>query len=434
MSTKEQELDVLIKSDTNLSNTNRVVIEKTLAQMNFSDAAKELLLNPNSPENDLDSLQSIALTQQHLAQVKKSLGEIVESLQDNPSLISRAAAFWGELPLWQRIIGGVAISGPTLIIGAAAHIGFLVTISGVSALAYTTSSIVLDDHHYHTRSIAQKLKEGIFGVAEILELTIGALDAIRKKLAVEIERFREENEKLAKNITRLNEEVETLSAQVEVYVETEKLLRKTKDELEKTAISLKQDAEKQSKQFDTTQKELIKAREEHSRSLLLLSQKTSELSEVRISMGAEVEKARKIASTLEGAVKILSSTAITDSNQRLSFQEKLDSFIDKKTASFDEVAKRMLQAESDLFQVKTELKASTERFHKLLELQEKQLQRLQSLDKRVDSSVHPELNPVKTEEQIKPEGLLSKLGFMALPQIWPMSNPSPSPKLNTPAP
>lgn len=71
MSTKEQELDVLIKSDTNPSNTNRVVIEKALSQMNFSDAAKQLLLNPNSPESDLDSLQSIALTQEHLAQVKK---------------------------------------------------------------------------------------------------------------------------------------------------------------------------------------------------------------------------------------------------------------------------------------------------------------------------------------------------------------------------
>ncbi|WP_454783778.1 LegC2/C7 family Dot/Icm T4SS effector [Legionella sp. WA2024007413] len=434
MSIKEQELDVLIKSDTNLSNTNRVVIEKALSQMNFSDAAKELLLNPDSPEHDLDSLQSIALTQQHLAQVKKSLGEIVESLQDNPSLISRAAAFWGELPLWQRIIGGVAISGPTLIIGAAAHIGFLVTISGVSALAYTTSGIVLDDHHYHTRNIAQKLKEGIFGVAEILELTIGALDAIRKKLAVEIERFKEENEKLARNISRLNEEVETLSAQVEVYVETEKLLRKTKDELEKTAASLKLDVEKQNKQFETTQKELMKARDEHSRSLVLLSQKTSELSEVRISMGAEVEKAKKIASTLEGTVRILSSTAITDSNQRLSFQEKLNSFLDKKAASFDQVAERICKVESELLEVKSELKASTERFNKLLELQERQLQRLQSLDKRVDSSVNPELNPVKTEEQTKPEGLLSKLGFMALPQIWPINNPSPAPKQQSSVP
>ncbi|MCW8482703.1 hypothetical protein OQJ14_04945 [Fluoribacter dumoffii] len=430
MSIKEQELETLIKNDAH-PNPNKVIIEKALAQMSFSDAAKQLLLNPGSSQENLDSLQSIALTQEHLAQVKKSLGAIVDSLHDNPSLISRAAAFWGELPLWQRIVGGVAISGPTLIIGAAAHIGFLITISGVSALAYTTSGIVLDDHHYHTKSIAQKLKEGIFGVAEILELTIGALDTIRKKLAIEIDKFKEENEKLAHNITRLNEEVETLSAQVEVYVETEKLLRKSKEDLEKTASSLKLDLEKQSEQYEINQKELEKIRGEHSRSLLLLSQKTAELAEVRKSMGTEIERAKMIASTLEGTVKTLSSAAIDDGTQRQAFQDKLNSFLADKASNFDLIAERMNKAESELALVKSELNKSTERFKKLLELQEMQLKRLQGLDRRVDASVHPEMHS-KNEEQIKAEGLLSKFSFMALPQIWPLNNTPQSSKPNAP--
>ncbi|MGL5741373.1 MAG: hypothetical protein ACRCXC_01900 [Legionella sp.] len=159
MSTTEQELDVITNTDTNPPNPNIAIVKKALTKMNFSNAAKQLLLNPNEKPSDLDSLQSIALTQEQLSQVKKSLGAIVNSLQENPSLISRAAKFWGELPLWQIIVGGVVISGPTLVIGAAAHIGFLVTISGVSVIAYTTSGIVLDDHHYHTQSIAIKLKE-----------------------------------------------------------------------------------------------------------------------------------------------------------------------------------------------------------------------------------------------------------------------------------
>ncbi|MCW8400287.1 hypothetical protein OQJ26_16010 [Legionella sp. PATHC038] len=432
MSTNEQELDTYIKRDTNLSNANKVIIEKALAQMSFSDAAKQILLDPKSPPADLDSLQSIALTQEHLIQVKKSLGAIVDSLQANPSLISQAAAFWGELPLWQRILGGVALSGPTLIIGAAAHIGILVTISGVSALAYTTSGIVLDDHHYHTKNITQKLKEGIFGVAEILELTIGALDSIRKKLAAEIDKFKAENEKLAHNITRLNEEVETLSAQVEVYVETEKLLRKTKEKLEETNSALKQDLQKQNEQFQANQKALLIAQDEHSKCLLLLSQKTSELSDVRQSMGAELEKAKKIATSLEGTVKVLSSAAISDSSQRQAFQEKLNNFLTDKAANFDQVAERMSKAESELSMVKSELKASTERFNKLLELQEKQLQRLQGLDRRVDASIHPEQHSTQGEEQVKSEGLLSKLGLMALPQIWPLTNSTQPAKQNSP--
>lgn len=76
MSIKEQELETLIKNDAH-PNPNKVIIEKALAQMSFSDAAKQLLLNPGSSQENLDSLQSIALTQEHLAQVKKALGQLL---------------------------------------------------------------------------------------------------------------------------------------------------------------------------------------------------------------------------------------------------------------------------------------------------------------------------------------------------------------------
>ncbi|KTD11031.1 inclusion membrane protein A [Legionella gratiana] len=422
MSSNEQELQENFKTEPNSPTKNKVLVEKALAQMNFSNAAKQLLLDPNSPTTDLNSLQSIALTQEHLTQVKKSLGAIVDSLQENPSLISRAAKFWGEIPLWQRILGGVAISGPTFLIGAAAHIGFLVTISGVSALAYTTSGIILDDHHYHSKSIAQKLKEGIFGVAEVLELTIGALDSIRKKLAIEVERFKEENNKLANNITQLNEEVETLSMQVETYVKTEELLRKQKTDLENIAIGLRKDIEKQGQLFEANQQELAKVKEWHEKSVLQLSQKASELSEVRKSMSTEIEKAKKIASTLEKTVKFLSNTGINDSSQREEFQKKLDKFLSEKNTSFDEITERMSNAEKELSEVKSELKASNERYKLLLDLQEKLICRLELLDQSVDSSMNPESIPVPNQEQVTTGGLLSVFGFLARP-LWSGNTP-----------
>ncbi|KTD59604.1 inclusion membrane protein A [Legionella santicrucis] len=427
MASNEEELQEKLKTESNQSDKNRVLVEKTLAQMNFSDAAKQLLLDPNSPTTDLDSIQSIALTQEHLTQVKKSLGAIVDSLQDNPSLISRAAKFWGEIPLWQRILGGVAISGPTFLVGAAAHIGFLVTISGISALAYTTSGIILDDHHYHSQSIAQKIKEGIFGVAEVLELTIGALDSIRRKLAIEVERFRTENDKLAKEITHLYDEVETLSMQVECFQKTEELLRKQKTDLENISITLKQDLEKNGELFQANQLELAKVKGWHEKSLLQLSEQASQLSEVRKSMGKEVEKAKKIASTLETTVRFLTNTGINDTKQREVFQEKLDEFLEK-TNSFDEITERMSNAEKELSEVKFELKASNERYKLLLDLQEKLICRLELLDQSVDSSMNPELTPqriqmpTQNQEQVKTGGLLGVFGFMARP-LWPSSVP-----------
>lgn len=424
MASNEQELQEKLKTESNLSDKNRVLVEKTLAQMNFSNAAKQLLLDPNSPTTDLDSLQSIALTQEHLTQVKKSLAAIVDSLQDNPSLISRAAKFWGEIPLWQRILGGVAISGPTFLVGAAAHIGFLVTISGISALAYTTSGIILDDHHYHSQSIAQKLKEGIFGVAEVLELTIGALDSIRKKLAIEVERFKTENDRLAKEVTHLHDEVEMLSMQVECLQKTADLLNNQKIELEKIAITLKQDLGKNGELFKANQLELAKVKELHEKSLLQLSEQASQLSEVRKSMGKEVERAKEIASTLEKTVKFLTNTGINDSKQRQVFQEKLDKFLSEKTSGFDEVTERMSNAEKELSQVKSELKASNERYKILLDVQEKLIYRLQLLDQSVYSSMNPQSiqTPSQNPEQVKTGGLLSVLGFMSRP-LWPSSVP-----------
>lgn len=433
MASKEEDV---LNSDSNSSSTNRSIVEKALTKMSFSDAAKQLLLNPNSQESDLDSLQSIALTQEHLTQVKKSLGTIVDSLQENPSLISRAAKFWGELPIWQRVLGGVVISGPTFVVGAAAHIGFLVTISGVSALAYTTSGIVLEDHHYHTKNINQKLKEGIFGVAEILELTIGALDVIRKKLAIEVERFKTENDKLAKSINQLNDEVDTLSMQVECYVRTESLLRKQKTDLENITNSLKQDLEKQGNLFEAKQQELDRVKEWHERSLVQLSEKVSELAETRKSMGIEIDKARKISSTLENTVKILSSSVINDSNQRQTFQQQLKEYLSEKTTNFEEVAVRMSNAEKELSEVKSELKASNERYKVLLDLQERLIHRLELLDQSVELSLTPEQDPQsiqnlsQSQEPVKNGGLLSILGFMARP-LWSTGTTKIEPKVQT---
>lgn len=148
-------------------------------------------------------------------------------------------------------------------------------------------------------------------------------------------------------------------------------------------------------------------------------------------MGTEIERAKMIASTLEGTVKTLSSAAIDDGTQRQAFQDKLNSFLADKASNFDLIAERMNKAESELALVKSELNKSTERFKKLLELQEMQLKRLQGLDRRVDASVHPEMHS-KNEEQIKAEGLLSKFSFMALPQIWPINNTPQSSKPNAP--
>lgn len=395
MATNETELQVLIQSDKNSVITTEGS-ESTLKDPKTSTA---------TPEIETDSLNKIVHTQKQLSQVKESLGSIVDSIAENPSLFTRAATAWGELPMWQKVTGGIVLTGPSLAIGLFAHIGVLLVIGGVTGIAYTASGIVLDDHHTCNVNIAKRLKEGIFGLADVLQITIEALDAIRKMFAEEIAKFKNENIRLTENIDRLGNEVESLSMQVELYIETERLLRETKNELEQTAKKLEESATKQTELLEENQKVLSKIRKDYEKSQLQLAEKVIELHEVKVSLGLEVQKAKTVAKTLEGTVQTLTGTVIADEEQRVSFQQKLDGFLNNKQLGFDQVAERICKAEEELRLVKEELKKSNERYEELLSRQEKQVERLEQL------GLHKLVLQVVNKENIRPSNDSVNLGL-----------------------
>ena len=333
-----------------------------------------------------DSLENIVATQKQLSQVKESLGTIIDTMAQNPSLFTRASTYFGEMQLWQKIAIGLGLSVPTLAAGIFAHVGILLVISGVTVVTYTAAGIVLDDHHSCNVNIAERLKAGIFNLADVLQLTIDALDNIRQKLAEEIEKFKAENIKLAKHVNNLGDQIETLSSQVQLYMETEKLLRATKDSLEEIAVQLKDSFSDQSELLKDTQDQLEKATKEHKKSQEQLSEKIIELNSVKVEMGLEVEKARIVATTLQGAVSTLTGTVITDKKQRDEFQKRLDGFLEDKEKSFDQVADRIFEAERELASVKDELRAVKEELNRSLENhkallveQGKQINRLEAI-------------------------------------------------------
>lgn len=357
------------------------------------------------PENNQDNLKQIANSQEQLSQIKKSLGVIIDTMEQNESFFSRAANFWGKLPLWQKILGGIALTVPTLAAGLAAHIGILLAISGVTVIAYTASGIVLDDHHSCNKNIADRLKQGIFSLADILEITIAALEKVRQNLAIEIEKFRIQNEKLTNTIGELGGQVESLTNQVEIFIATEQLLRTSKEELEATNQNLKQTVAENNDLLRANQQELTQVKQDYEKSRIQLSEKVTELAEVRVSMGLEVEKAKKVAATLQGTVQTLSSTVIEDSSHRKAFQEKLEHFLVDSEASFDKVADRICEAERELAAVKEELQHSNERYQSLLERQEKQVDRLEKLEVKATS--------IQTTPKITFSRLLTEQGLYA---------------------
>ncbi|ASQ45210.1 LegC2/C7 family Dot/Icm T4SS effector [Legionella clemsonensis] len=357
-----------------------------------------------SPQDDL---AKIIITQEQLTQIKQSLGSIIDTMQQNDSLFSRAATFWGQLPLWQKIVGGIVLTVPTLAAGIAAHIGILLAISGVTVIAYTASGIVLDDHHSCNKNIADRLKQGIFSLADILEITISALDKIRENLAKEINRFRAENNRLAKTIDNFNAQMESLTNQVEVLTATAELLKQQKEDLEKATEKLNRTVQENEGLLKSNQEELSQLKKDYEKNKLHLSEKIGELAEVRASLGLEVQKAKQIAAALQGTVNTLSDTVISDGDQRIAFQQRLETFLTDEKLSFASVAERICKAERELAEVKEELKRSNERYEQLLRRQEIQVNRLEKLDIRaIPASEEPKPTPV------------SQVGFYAVKNVY----------------
>lgn len=388
MTTKEQELASFLRKDlkANSLTIHSHNINTVLSQLQFSDTAKKIIVDPLSFEKEVTGLESIASSNELLIQVRNSLNAIIDSLEQNPSILSSLTKYWGELPWWQRIIMGILVSGPTLVIGVAANIGFLITLSGLSAGAYITSGVVLEDHHQHTKVITQKLKEGVFEIADVLVLTISALDTIRQKLAVEVQKFQEENLRLKSSITLLSEQTYSLTMQIKSSIVTEKHLRQTKIELEKTAATLKQELTNNSQQYEETIKQIELLKQDHDKCTNALTADIKELTMKRKELEGELQKTKGLAIMLQGAVQTLSSTVINDAQQRENFQARLEDFVKNKEKSFTDFVDRICKTESELASVKMELKESLERHNSLMSQQSELIERLELIDRFISEA------------------------------------------------
>ena len=408
MATKEEELDNLLKTDTPpiTEVTEAERLKSALKQMNFSDAAIKLL-DPNNSDTDMDSLQSIASAQELVIQVKNSLSSVIDSMEKNPSIISQAATYWGSLELWQKIAYGFFLSGPTLVIGVAANIGFLMTLGGASAVVYTTGGIVLDDHYYHTKHATEKLKDGVYGITEVLGWTIASLDTIRKKLAREVDRFKEENERLTANVTKMGTEIDTLSMQVATFIAIEKLWRTTKEDLEQTVEKLKKELVTESELFNKTQHELEQAKESYKRSTIQLDEKVAELNASRQNMGQEIARAKRAADNLKTTLETMSTT-IGDPHKR---QEFIDGVVKMST-----VAENFNETEIQLRKTQEQLSEKNQQYDSLLKRHEVQVERLtEYIDRKVAEERRSVLTPTKQQPKVNNGGLLSAFGLMSKP-------------------
>ncbi|MGL6037116.1 MAG: LegC2/C7 family Dot/Icm T4SS effector [Legionella sp.] len=364
---------------------NAVEMQLLLPQDDLSDENDQL---PTYSEikDDAERLKALLADKEELVKVKESFCAVIDSMHDNPSLITRCAEYWGKLPMWQKVGGGVALTIPTLIIGLAAHIGILLAFSGFTVIAYSAGGIVLGDHYSSNKNMADKLKKGILGLADILVALINQLHSICDSLHVENDRFHRENELLAETRSSLQDTVATLTTQAENYILISDFLKKEQLKLEKTNITLAHTA---------TELEAVKS--ELAKNQSLLAAKIGELERVRVEMGLDLDKAKQTASILNSTVTALAQTSIASDEQRQELQEKIQLIMDGKMEQFGEVAERLSATEEQLAIAKNELEQKNNYYAGLLERYEKLIERQEDLFRR-----YSETELTNMEEQKPP--------------------------------
>ncbi|MHA3124352.1 LegC2/C7 family Dot/Icm T4SS effector (plasmid) [Legionella pneumophila] len=316
-------------------------------------------------------------------------------MNQNLSLLSSAANLWNKIPLWQKITAGVVLTVPLLLIGLMANLAALITLGIVTAIVYTASSFLLDNHQSQNTDNNEQLNAGISSLVELLDTVISILDLLREQLAIEIDAFQKENERLTESVQQFCEQIKTLKSQISELNDTEKALRATQIELELTAKTLKGSIEEQSQVLENTQKELERVVLAYKDNQNQLSDKIKELDEVKVKMSKEVDQAQSLSLVLRSTVEALSNTVIADEEQRTSFQLRLNEFLTNKEKSFDQVAERICKAERKLAVVTKQLEESNQRYRKLLDRQEQQIIRLEQIDVVQPEEVQESFDGVK---------------------------------------
>lgn len=346
-------------------------------------------------KKDKERFEKMVATQNKIQKIKADLNQLIQSMNNNPSLLSRAASFWNEIPLWQKISAGIVLTVPLLMIGIMANLAALITLSIVTGIVYTVSHILLENHQSQNTDNIEHLKAGISSLVDLLDSVISTLELLREQLAIEIDAFQKENARLTQNVDQFCEQINTLKSEIIDLTDTEKALRATQVELEHTATTLKGSNDEQSQLLENTQKQLEQVVQAYKENQNQLSDKIKELDDIKEKMGKEVEQARAIGLVLSGTVETFSNMVIQDKEQRAAFQKRLEDFLTNKEKSFVEIADRICDAERKLSVVTKQLEESNQRYRKLLDRQEQQIIRLEQMDVVQPDEVQESFDGVK---------------------------------------
>lgn len=341
-------------------------------------------LNPSpypAPDNEniQKNMDALLTEQQSILDIKKHVDLIIESIAQNKSFLTRAAAFWGNRPLWQKIIAGVVLIVPTLIIGIVLQIAIPIVTSVLTLILYTATSYILDHHHDHENGVVEKLKSAVTDLVDMLKEILEQLDVLRQQLAKEIEYFQKENDRLTQRITELNTQINTLMSTTEKLQNTHQELRTERIRLEEIANSLNISIDEYKKLFSLKSIEIEQTEREMQKNQDELSTVITELKQTRSSLTEELDNAKKMSHGIEQFIKQWTQTSFSNETQRADFLNNFEQSLKDVDGHYSQLAQSVLEVNKEWSVLNEQLKQRHLQNELLLEREAIQVERLEKL-------------------------------------------------------
>lgn len=248
--------------------------------------------------------------------INHQLELVIDSLDPQPSFFTKLSRGWMKLPLWSRFFTVVGIAA----IGVVAHLWIA---AAVFTFSFACLNWLFSNHAKNIDVNKEKIKNVVKPLSGMVNEVVKDLEHVANDISIDLKHLSEENFRLNVNNNNLQQEVDTLSKQVLTIDDIKDKLNLTETKLETTE-----------KDFESIKIEL--------------NNTVEELKDTKVSMGAEVERLRKVGETLRTLSSTMSNIAIADKDKRDKFLEKLELFLQDTTASFDVCVNKLSNTTNNL--------------------------------------------------------------------------------------
>ncbi|HAU4159346.1 TPA: hypothetical protein ACPHXU_001647 [Legionella anisa] len=362
-------------------------------------------------QSNTKKIEEILKTHKKILEIKDALNNIIDSMINKPSLLSQAAQYWNETPLWKKISFGVLLVAPAFFIGIFVHVAVLTTLSLVTLCAYAVSSYLLDDHFADHSEGLNKLKQGIAGLGNLLSSMIELLDLLNKQFAEEMQKLKDNNSILSCQIVSLDDQVDELNQQVEQFKATQQKLQQIQIELDKESMRLKMENQEQSKLIQITQIQLEQVTSEYQQNQIKLSTQIVDLTESKAKIEQELERLRKCITIFQKTTEKLTSTLSMNQEQQTAFVQKINEFISDKENRLEHVVGTISHSADALSQTKDEYKISIERHKQLVDQYELLVKRYETIVSQMEQKTENHKTKKNTAKALTQFGLYSVDGI-----------------------